>query len=211
MGILRKMRERGTNPRVRRFFCWSTFFIAVVISTIYGVTGSIDVPEESPLSDPNYVLRQLNDATIPWGTELPPGTITPVNMLNNGEPVMTLDLVLQLVLYVLVILGSLYNKDTASGILALTFTELNAMKLVAETLVNIPFECTHLRSMAQPLIDGSHRLRVIFAYIQLECERRDLHMASAAVDAWCVSIVLGSFLLAGVIEYARWREDKRTA
>ena len=66
------------NPRTCRIFGWSTLFMAIVGVTLYVIAGMIDVPPESPLADPNYVLRELNDVTIPWDAELPPGTVAPI-------------------------------------------------------------------------------------------------------------------------------------
>lgn len=77
------------NPRTCRIFGWSTLFTAIVGVALYVIAGMIDVPPESPLANPNYVLRELNDVTIPWDAELPPGTVAPINLLNNGNPVIT--------------------------------------------------------------------------------------------------------------------------
>ena len=197
------------NPRTCRIFGWSTLFTAIVGVALYVIAGMIDVPPESPLANPNYVLRELNDVTIPWDAELPPGTVAPINLLNNGNPVITPWLVALLAFYILAMLFSLAaKKSLVQSVAYLMISQLFLVSQIIDTLVGIPFAYNSLRSGAQPLIDGSHRLRVAFAYIQLWCEKYNVIGANMMVKRLFSIVMLTSYALACVIEFLRWKREK---
>lgn len=59
--------------------------IGLISFVAYVAIGVAEVPPESPLADPNYVIRPLNDATVSNSHTLPPSADYPINQLNNGE------------------------------------------------------------------------------------------------------------------------------
>lgn len=200
--------EKGFNPRNCRLLGWSTLFMAIFGVVLYWIVGVIDVPSASPLADPNFVIRELNDPTIPWDTELPPGTVTPINMLNNGQPIITPPLALGILAFVVCMIFSLKFKDWATALSASTLCEFNLARFIIQTLADIIFEYHSLRAGAQPLIEDSHRLRVIVAYLQLGCERFDI------LETWRLALMIFSivmiisYALAGILEYRHQKREK---
>lgn len=199
------------NPCTCRVVGWSALFISIVCVGLYIVTGTIAVPPESPLANPNFVIRELNDPTIRFGTELPPGTVTPINLLNNGEPIVTPSLIIVIVACVVCVVIFLLEDNAFAGVAGLLLLQLNVTTIAIEAAADILFVYNSLRAGAQPLIDGSHRLRVIVAYAQLWCERYDLFEVHKAPSTLSLIVIGVSYALAIAIEYRRWKREEATS
>lgn len=199
---------KGFNPRTCRLLGWSTLFMVICGIVLCIIVGMIDVPSSSPLADPLYVIRELNDPTIPWDAELPPGTVTPVNMLNNGEPIITIGLILPLIIYGAILILALKFEEWSRSLSMVTMCELFAGVGIIRDLTNIVFTYDYLRPGAQSLIDDSHHLRVVVAYIQLGCEQFGVMKAESITVAIFIVLFYLSYAIAGIAEYRYWKHEK---
>lgn len=100
------------------------------------------------------------------------------------------------------------KKSLVQSVAYLMISQLFLVSQIIDTLVGIPFAYDSLRSGAQPLIDGSHRLRVVFAYIQLWCEKYDIIKANVLVTRLFAVVMLACYALAGAIDFLRWKREK---
>ena len=193
-----------------RLFGWSTLVLVACGVILYAIICTIDVPSTSPLVDPHFVIRELNDPTIPLDAELPAGTVTPINMLNNGQPIIDPVLVVGIALCIGLIVFGL--RDLKDNWLAATFGvasgEVFLAKFVIQGFTDVFFTHSYLRAGAQSLIDDNHRLRVVIAYLQLWCERFDTKKAWVIPLSIFTGILAISYILAGIIEYRHWLSEK---
>lgn len=196
--------------RKRRIFGIMLVCIGLISFVLYVAIGKADVPPESPLADPNYVIRPLNDASVPNSYKLPPSADYPVNQLNNGEewlPTLLFYMAWDLLGLAIV----LTVKDKMLTMMMSLYVVQSVVKDYPKILASIPFAYSHLRAGAQPLIDNSHRWRVIFAHIMLWCENHHGRYAYHYVG-WVFGIVmLVSFVLAFTIEYFGWTRREKLA
>lgn len=190
----------------------SCLFLLVFFSVFGGIVvgfylaaGVIDVPPESPLADLDYTIQPLADVSLPRDAIIPPGTVTPVNQLYGGKNWLPIIIIWATLLIVTSIITARRNGDSVFVSLGgWTCTALLALKNVAETLAKVPFYYSHLRSSAQTLINGSHRWRVILAYIELWCVKYDTYAYAVATSVLLIVFLVG-VTLASLAAYAYWK------
>ncbi len=184
--------------------------IGLISFVAYVAIGVAEVPPESPLADPNYVIRPLNDATVSNSHTLPPSADYPINQLNNGEEWLS-TLLLYVAWNLLELAIVLTVKDKMLTMILSIHIAGAVMKEYPKILASIPFAYSHLRAGAQPLIDNSHRWRVIFAHITLWCENHCGRYAYHYVGQVFSIVMIVSFALAFMIEYFGWTCRERLA
>lgn len=73
----------------------------------------------------------------------------------------------------------------------------------AEQLTSVFFKSSYLRGGVQPLIENSHHLRVIFAYLKLWCDNSGLRLASFVIYFF-FAVLLVSIAFAVLIDHFGW-------
>lgn len=203
------------NLRLCRIASSSTLITVLLTLALYAIAGVVDIPSDSPLANPNYIIRPLNDVSAPYDaviTEEEMATM-PVNQLYNGEDWLTPIIFygLAYVIVTILLIRFIPSSDIFGGVVLWASSTLFTFRELSRIIAEIPFHYSHLRSGAQILIDSNYHLRVIFAYVELWCRNRHRVYATNIANWVSLGIFLVSGVTAGIIDLLIWWRKKKKA
>lgn len=200
------MKKKLNNMSVIRVTLLTVILFICTIAAMYWAAGTIEIPAESPLADPNYKIRILPEVTAERDAPLDPAS--PSNLLYGGKD--WTSAIVSYAVFIAIIVATAYisrkGKNCINGILTVNLALLTFVKFLSQDLAETFFLFSNLRAGAQSLIDNNYRLRVIIACVDLWSRQYDNYPKNITTFT-LVGIMLISAIIAGLIEYIFWAGD----